>query len=106
MYSPESNRWTQVVTDNCPDGIAGHGATIVDDSMVVFGGYHGHGTRSVHSVYCTEVCSMHTHSTRRRTVTHACVQVFFVELGPDLQINLRKNLKFSLNFPKFILSLS
>ena len=50
IYSPESNRWTQVVTDNCPDGIAGHGATIVDDSMVIFGGYHGHGSRSVHSV--------------------------------------------------------
>jgi len=45
IYSPESNRWTQVVTDNCPDGIAGHGATIVDNSMVVFGGYHGHGNR-------------------------------------------------------------
>jgi len=45
IYSPESNRWTQVVTDNCPDGIAGHGATIVGDSMVVFGGYHGHGNR-------------------------------------------------------------
>ena len=47
IYSPESNRWTQVVTDNCPDGIAGHGATIVNDTMVVFGGYHGHGNRSV-----------------------------------------------------------
>ena len=46
MYSPESNRWTLFVTDNCPDGIAGHGATIVGDSMVVFGGYHGHGNRS------------------------------------------------------------
>jgi len=45
MYSPEANRWTQVVTDNCPDGIAGHGATIVGDLMVVFGGYHGHGNR-------------------------------------------------------------
>ena len=49
IYSPESNRWTQVVTDNCPDGIAGHGATIVDDTMVVFGGYHGHGSRWVHT---------------------------------------------------------
>ena len=47
IYSPESNRWTQVVTDNCPDGIAGHGATIVDDSMVVYGGYHGYGNRQV-----------------------------------------------------------
>lgn len=46
IYSPESNRWTQVVTDNCPDGIAGHGATIVGDLMVVFGGYHGHGNSS------------------------------------------------------------
>jgi hypothetical protein len=29
-----------------PEGIAGHGASIVNDTMVVFGGYHGHGTRS------------------------------------------------------------
>ena len=47
IYCPESNRWRQVVTDNCPDGIAGHGATIVGNSMVVFGGYHGHGNRFV-----------------------------------------------------------
>ena len=46
-YCPESNRWTHIVTVDSPDGIAGHGATIVNDTMVVFGGYHGHGTRLV-----------------------------------------------------------
>lgn len=41
LYHPGVNHWTQVTSQNCPEGKAGHGASIIGDSMVVFGGSHG-----------------------------------------------------------------
>ena len=41
QFFPERNEWSLLTSQNCPDGKAGHGATIVDNKMVVFGGCHG-----------------------------------------------------------------
>lgn len=40
-----SNKWTLIDTTGGPQGVAGHGATVIGDTMIVIGGYHGLGTR-------------------------------------------------------------
>ncbi|CAH1774099.1 unnamed protein product [Owenia fusiformis] len=46
VYTPSSNRWNHVFTRGCPPPTAGHSASIVGDTMIVFGGSHGHGASS------------------------------------------------------------
>lgn len=40
IYNTNTNRWNQVVTSTCCPGMAGHTASMVGESMVVFGGLH------------------------------------------------------------------
>lgn len=47
MYETSSNRWQSVTCENSPEGKAGHAAVVIRDMMVLFGGSHGHGIRSV-----------------------------------------------------------
>jgi F-box protein 42 len=41
QYDTINNKWSQILCPLMPPGKAGHGATVVGDLMVVFGGYHG-----------------------------------------------------------------
>ena len=45
FYSTVTNKWCQILSTIMPPGKAGHGATVVGDVMVIFGGYHGQTSR-------------------------------------------------------------
>ncbi|XP_014780877.1 F-box only protein 42 [Octopus bimaculoides] len=46
IYTPSTNRWTCVTSRNLPQSVAGHSASIIKDTMIVFGGSHFPGTGS------------------------------------------------------------